>query len=49
MSEIHVFYSESLMKLVEVLTKEKYNYKVEVSPNGSWNVELLESPEHTKF
>jgi hypothetical protein len=44
--ELHFWRMENLLKVVEALAKEKYNFEIESSPNGTWTVVLEESPEH---
>jgi N-acetyl-beta-hexosaminidase len=42
MSEIHFWHIDNMLRVVEALAKEKYDFKITTSPNGTWNIEIQE-------
>lgn len=44
--ELHFFRLENLIKCIESLAREKYNFTITTNPNGSWSIEILKSDEH---
>lgn len=50
MNELHFYRMENLLKVVEALAREKYNFKIETSSNGTWSIIMYtEQDEHTQI
>lgn len=45
--ELHFYRMENFLKVVEALAKEKYNFEIESAPNGTWTINIKDSPDHT--